>query len=79
MGKPLDCAALREAVETWPELDRLRRLREAIVWWPFRTCEPYCATRAGDDHACTCGWSSANAARREARRLVGLENDEVQP
>ena len=25
----MNCIELREAVETWPELDRLRRLREA--------------------------------------------------
>lgn len=81
MGKPLNCDELREAVETWPELDRLRRLREAVLWWPYRTCEQYCATRAGAD--CNCGWGNTNAARREARRLVGLADDvaawEVEP
>ena len=79
MRRPMSCEALREAVETWPELDRLRRLRAAIAWWPYRTCEPYCATRAGDEHRCDCGWANTNAARREARLLVGLADDGVEP
>jgi len=69
----MTCDELREAVDTWPELDRLRRLRAAILWWPYRTCEPYCATRA--DAACNCGWGNTNSARREARRLLGLTDD----
>lgn len=73
MGKPMSCEALREAVDTWPELDRLRRLRAAIIWWPYRNHELYCATRA--NAACTCGWGAANAARREARNLVGIADD----
>ncbi len=72
-GMAMTCNELREAVETWPELDRLRRLRAAVLWWPYRTCEQYCATRAGAD--CNCGWGNTNAARREARRLVGLPDD----
>lgn len=69
----MSCEALREAVETWPELDRLRRLRAAIIWWPYRSHEAWCATRA--DVKCNCGWGNANAARALARELVGLERD----
>ena len=72
MKKPMSCEALREAVETWPELDRLRRLRAAIIWWPYRSHEDWCATRADVD--CNCGWGPTNVARALARELVGLED-----
>jgi hypothetical protein len=75
MGKPLDCAALREAVETWPELDRLRRLREAIRHWAVGPHAQWCTTRA--DCPCDCGASDEFEARLTARRLVGLEDGEL--
>lgn len=71
--KPMSCEALREAVDTWPELERLRRLRAAIVWWPYRTCEQYCASRA--DAPCDCGWGRANEERAVARKLLGIDNE----
>lgn len=74
MRKPMSCDALREAIETWPELDRLRRLRAAILWWPERSHEQWCATRADVD--CNCGWGKANEARRMARELLGIERRE---
>jgi hypothetical protein len=74
MKKPMSCEALREAVETWPELDRLRRLRAAIIWWPYRTCDQWCASRA--DAACNCGCERANEERAVARELIGIERRE---
>jgi hypothetical protein len=71
MGKPMDCAALREAVETWPELDRLRRLREAIALWPASIHDQWCNIRA--DYPCDCGHTEVKVAREAARRLVGIE------
>ena len=62
--------ALREAIETWPELDRLRRLRLAIDQWPTRTHELWCVTRA--ECPCSCGCDAVNEARATARDLVGL-------
>ena len=73
MGKPMDCAALREAVETWPELDRLRRLREAIRHWAVGSHAQWCATRA--DCPCDCAADEEFEARLTARRLVGLEEE----
>jgi hypothetical protein len=67
----MDCAALREAVETWPELDRLRQLREAIALWPVSIHDLWCDIRA--DCPCNCGHAEAKEARTTARRLVGLE------
>lgn len=71
MKRPMSCDALREAVETWPELDRLRQLRAVILWWPYGNHEQWCATRA--EAPCDCGWARANEARRVARQLVGWE------
>ena len=74
MGKPMDCAALREAVETWPELDRLRQLREAIRHWAVGPHAQWCTTRA--ECPCDCGASDEFEARLMARKLVGLMEDE---
>ncbi len=73
MGRPMDCAALREAVETWPELDRLRRLREAIRYWQIGPHAQWCVTRAACP--CDCGASEEFEARATARRLIGIEED----
>lgn len=74
MGKPMDCVALREAVETWPELDRLRRLREAIRHWAVAPHAQWCATRA--ECPCDCAADEEFEARLTARKLVGLEDEE---
>jgi len=74
MGKPLDCAALREAVETWPELDRLRQLREAIRHWAVGPHTHWCASRA--EGSCDCGTDDEFEARLTACKLVGLTEDE---
>ena len=76
MGKPMDCAALREAVETWPELARLRELRLSVARWPAAQHAYWCPVRA--QHAywsgpCECNYTEVKHARETARRLVGLE------
>jgi hypothetical protein len=73
--KPLDCAALREAVETCPELDRLRQLLETIRHWAVGPHAQWCTTRA--ECPCDCGASDEFEARLTARRLVGLEDGEL--
>ena len=77
----MDCAALREAVETWPELDRLRQLRAAVALWPASVHEQWCPADMilfGEDRdgGCRCGHDKTMLARATARRLVGLENEE---
>lgn len=74
MGKPMNCQALREAVETWPELDRLRQLRQAVAYWQVGPHAQWCSTRA--ECPCDCGASEEFEARKLAHRLVGIVEGE---
>ena len=68
---PERLATLLEAVETWPELARLRELRLSVALWPAATHAYWCPIRS--DCPCECGHTEVKHARETARRLVGLE------